>query len=260
MHTHDLLMPRLLAALSLVALLAAPALAQERRTVSGTVTDSGGRPVQYAMIDGGGNARALTNLSGEFRLLLPPKNKVEVNVRRIGYLPGKVIIEPGGDTTVTVTIGQLGILMETQVIRAREQTAKLSVTGFYDRMNQSVNGALVGEFILPEEIEMRKPNRATQLFEGRRGIQVRRFGNCYDVTTCYRITGSGGCAATVYLDGRRLNRLDQGAASINSAPSIDDLLNPSAVSAIEIYPRGGSAPPQFQSLAGTCAIVAIWTR
>lgn len=257
-----MLTQRTLAALAFIALLAAPASAQERRAVTGTVVDSGGRPVQYAMIDGGGNARALTNLSGEFRLLLPPKNKVEVNVRRIGFLPAKVLIEPGGDTTVTVTVAQLGIMMETQVIRAREQTVKLSVTGFYERMNQAVNGALIGEFVLPEEIEIRKPNRATQLFEGRRGIRVRRFGNCYDVTTCYRITGTGDCAATVYLDGRRLNPINQGsaAAGIAATPSIDDILNPSAVSAIEIYPRGSSAPPQFQSLAGTCAIVAIWTR
>lgn len=256
MQTLHVLTHRLPAALALTALCATTTLAQDRRAVSGTVVDSAGTPIPHVLIDGGPQARGLTNLSGEFRILLPPKNRVEIQVRRIGYLPGKVLVQPGGDTTVTVTLAQLGIILETQIIHAREQTAKLTSIGFYDRMNQSINGALVGEFILPEEIEMRRPNRATQMLEGRRGIRVQRFGNCYDITTCYRVTGSGSCAATVYLDGRRLNKLQ----NPNEAPSIDDLVGPTAISAIEIYPRGSSAPPQFQSLSGTCSIVAIWTR
>lgn len=258
MHTIPVLTGRVLSALSITTLFATTTAAQDRRTVSGSVVDSAGQPIPHAMIDGGPQARTLTNLSGEFRLQLPPRNRVEIQVRRIGYLPGKVLVQPGGDTTVAVTLTQLGILMETQVIRAREQVQKLNVIGFYDRMNDATRGALAGEFILPEEIEMRRPNRATQMLEGRRGIRVQRFGNCYDITTCYRITGTGGCAATVYVDNQRLNRFDD--ESIGNAPSIDDIVGPTAISAMEVYPRGSSAPPRYQSLAGTCAIVVIWTK
>jgi hypothetical protein len=127
-------------------------------------------------------------------------------------------------------------------------------------MADAQKGALVGEFITPEEIEMRNPQRVTQLLEQRNGIQVRRFGSCQVIDTCYRITGGGRCAATVYLDGQRLNKMSSAANDVNSAPSIDDIVPITGVSAVEVYARGSSAPAKYQSFAGTCAIVVIWTK
>lgn len=121
-------------------------------------------------------------------------------------------------------------------------------------------GSLVGEFVTPEEVEMRNPQRVTQLLEQRRGISVRRADRCQVIATCFRVFGSGGCAATVFLDGQRLNSLGTAAADASGAPAIDELIPVTGVSAIEVYPRGSSAPPRYQSLAGTCAIVLIWTK
>jgi hypothetical protein len=72
--------------------------------------------------------------------------------------------------------------------------------------------------------------------------------------------GQGNCAATVYLDGQRLNSLGTAAGDPTGAPAIDELIPVTGVSAIEVYPRGSSAPPRYQSLAGTCAVVVIWTK
>jgi len=244
----------------LVLVAATPADAQERRTVSGTVTDSGGRPIPYVSIDGGPKYRSLTNASGEFRVAVPPKEALDIAIRRIGFMPGKIRVEPGSDTTINVSLQQLGVLLTTQVVRAREQVRTLEMRGFYSRMLDKELGALVGDFVTPEEIEMRNPQRVTQLLEQVRGIQVRRMGSCFVIVQCYRVMGQGGCAATVYLDNQRLNPLAAAAADPTSAPPIDELIPVSGVSAIEVYPRGSSAPPRFQSLAGTCAIVVIWTR
>src|SRR5689334_11998156 len=56
--------------LSVLALLASAssAAAQDTRTVSGTVVDSGGRFIPYASIDGGPRVRTVSNGSGEFTL------------------------------------------------------------------------------------------------------------------------------------------------------------------------------------------------
>jgi outer membrane cobalamin receptor len=129
----------------------------------------------------------------------------------------------------------------TQVVRAQQQVRVLETRGFYSRMLDKERGALVGEFVMPEEIEMRSPQRVTQLLEQRSGIQVRRMGSCQVITTCYRVMGQGGCAATVYLDGQRLNRLGTAASDASGAPAIDELIPVTAVSAIEVYPRGSSA-------------------
>jgi hypothetical protein len=191
--------------------------------------------------------------------MLPQAQAFEITIRRIGYLPGKIRVLAGSDTSVGVSLQQLGVLMATQVIRAREQVRNLAVRGFYQRMADTERGGLNAEFVTPEEVEMRNPMRTSQLLDQKRGIRVRRVGNCYVVSTCYRIFGSSGCSATVYLDGRRLNNLAQ-AASGQAAVEIDDLVPVTGVSGIEIYARASQAPPQFQSMAGTCPIVLIWTK
>lgn len=234
--------------------------AQDRRTVSGTVTDSGGRPIPYVNIDGGPKYRTLTNASGEFTFSLPSKEGLDVAVRRIGFLPGKIRVEPGGDTTINVSLQQLAVLLTTQVVRAQQQVRALETRGFYGRMLEQERGSLVGEFVTPEEIEMRNPQRVTQLLEQRRGIRVERMGRCQVIATCFRVMGQGSCPATVYLDGQRLNSLGAASNDPSQAPAIDELIPVTGVSAIEVYPRGSSAPPRYQSLGGTCAIVLIWTK
>ena len=252
---NQTLLPRLRTALIALVVLPCWAWAQDVRTVSGTVTDSAGQTIPYVAIDGGARYRTLTNASGEWTMRVPVNEAFEVSIRRIGYLPGKVNVLKGSDTTIVVALQRLGVLLSTQVVRAQQQVRTLETRGFYDRMLDKERGALVGEFVMPEEIEMRNPQRVTQLLEQRRGIQVRRADRCQVIATCYLVYGQGGCAATVYLDNQRLNRLAGG-----EVPAIDELIPVTGVSAIEVYPRGSSAPPRFPMLAGTCAIVVIWTK
>ena len=214
------------------------------------------RRIPYVSVDGGPRFRTLSNAVGEFTLMLPSRQSFDIDVRRIGYLPGRIQIVAGSDTSVSVKLQQLGVLMETQIIRAREQVRNLAVRGFYQRMAETEKGGLNAEFVTPEEIELRHPMRTSQLLDQKRGIRVRRVGTCQVVSLCYRVFGPSGCSATIYLDGKRLNSLSVAGTSVE----IDDLVPVTAVSGIEIYARASQAPPQYQSLAGTCAIVMIWTK
>ena len=260
MHWVPSSLGRRMLGLMLLAFGASRAGGQETRIVSGVVADSGGRTVAYVSLDGGVKYRTITNAVGEFRLSIPANLGLEISVRRIGFLPTKVRVEPGADTTVNITIQQLAVLMTTQIVRAQQQVRTLELRGFYDRMLEQQRGALVGVFILPEEIEMRNPQRVSQLLEARQGVQVRRVGSCNIIATCYRVMGTAGCAATVFLDGQRLNSLAAASGNPGSAPAIDELIPVSSVSAVEVYPRGAMAPPKYQALGGTCAIVLIWTK
>jgi len=60
---------------------------------------------------------------------------------------------------------------------------------------------------------------------------------------------------TVYLDRVRI---------VGKFGSTDDFVNeivvPSSVAAMEVYPRGTGAPPEFQSMNGSCGVVLIWTK
>jgi hypothetical protein len=249
-----------IAAICLSLFAAKAAEAQEVRAVTGVVTDTGGRVISYVTLDGGPKYRTVTNAVGEFRFSVPPRDGFEVLVRRIGFLPTKFKVLPGADTTIKVPMEQLAIIMQTQIVRAQQLVRSLELRGFYERALESHKGALVGDFITPEEIEIRNPQRVTQLLDQKRGVTVRRTGSCQIIATCYRVYGQGGCAATVYLDGQRLNRLAMAAADGQGAPAIDELIPVTGVSGIEVYPRGSSAPPKYQALGGTCAVVVIWTK
>jgi hypothetical protein len=251
---------RLIAVAGLIASAAMPLRGQEMRTVSGTVTDSAGRFIPYVSIDGGAKYRTVSNAVGEYSLSVPTKDGLELQVRRIGFLPAKTLITPGSDTTVNIAMQQLAVMLTTQVVRAQQQVRTLELRGFYERMLETQKGALNGDYIMPEEIEMRSPNRVSQLLEEKRGITVRRVVGCNIIVTCFRVYGQGGCAATIYLDGQRLNPLRVASNDVSGAPAVDELIPVSGVSGIEVYPRGALAPPKFQSLGGTCAIVLIWTK
>lgn len=235
------------------------AMAQETRVVSGAVKDSAGNPVSYVSLDAG-RFRTLSNASGEFRLSVPASDRIDVTVRRIGYLPAKFRLEPGADTTIDVVVQPLAVLLSTQVVQAQQLVRALEVRGFYERMHESQRGALVGQFVTPEEIEMRRPSRVSQLLDQKHGIRVTRVGACNIIVQCFRVMGQGGCAANVYLDGQRLNPLRMESAGLSSAPPIDEIIPVSGVAGVEVYPRGATAPPKFQPLGGTCAVVLIWTR
>jgi len=61
---------------------------------------------------------------------------------------------------------------------------------------------------------------------------------------------------TVYLDrvrivGRVAGRLDD---------FVNEIVVPSSVAAMEVYPRGTGAPPEFQPMNGSCGVVLIWTK
>lgn len=234
----------------------------EQRVVTGIVKDSTGREIPYVNVILPRGRLIVSNQGGEFSFQFAGKDAVPITIRRLGFRAVDLRLPPGGDTTITIVLAPTPQPLQTTVIQT-ERMRTLDSRGFYSRLADREKGVLRGEFITPEEVERFKPSRATQLLEARNGIQVRRSGSCHVTTMCWVVLGSGGCVATVYLDGKRLNQLGEAQGTQTdprSAPYLDDLLSPTSIAGIEVYPRGGGAPPQYQALAGSCAIVLIWTR
>lgn len=258
---HQIVRPLLLALLAAVGGRAAQAQIPAERVVSGLVTDSGGRVIPYVNVVLPRGRLIVTNQGGEFSFRFPGKDQLPITLRRLGFRPLELKLPPGGDTTLTIVLEQVPQTMQTIAIQT-ERMRTLDSRGFYSRLADRERGALRGEFVTPEEVERFRPSRATQLLDQRSGIQTRRVGSCHVMTQCWVVLGTGGCTATVYLDGKRLNSLSaaQGTqSSPSSAPFLDELITPTAIAGIEVYPRG-SSPPQYQSMAGSCAVVLIWTR
>lgn len=235
------------------------------RTVTGTVRDTSGTPIPFVNVEGPRNLRALGDDNGRFHIILPAQEATSLTLRRLGYHAVTLALPAGADTSLTVHLDLVARqLAAVQVVTAAIQT--LRNRGFYDRIIEREQGLNTGQFITPEEIELRKPSRPTQLFDARMSVVVRRVGPCYRITQCWVVTGPSGCIMQVYLDGQRLLS-DLPMASFresggnNRAPVyLDDVINPSSIAGIEIYSRGASAPPKYQMPNSTCGVILIWTK
>jgi hypothetical protein len=251
-----------------------------QRVILGTVVDVRDRPVPFAAIAMTGArgerapaaARTTADDSGRFRLVVPHRDRVVFDARRVGYTPSRIALVPGGDTTIIVLLLPAATnLPRVEVRDAAPEPAGLA--GFEQRMEDRRRGAGAGWFITAKDIEAAKPLRATQVVDGVPSIYVRRTtGENFAI---YGRSGLGAeCPATVYLDGivvggitdMRLRRDRRGRVIIVKAGEgapIDILVVPSDIAGVEAYQRGIFAPPKLQPNdpdGMRCAIVAYWTK
>ncbi len=267
----------------LLALIAAYGLATSSLAAQTTIRiiDRDSVPIPYALVSVGKGEPRATDAAG--RILLKERfgETVSLKVQRIGYQPfqGSVPrVAADGEFLVGLTALPRG-LDTVRTVAARE--TPLSRTGFYDRMDRVRNGAITGEFITPEELELRNPSQFAQILRGRRSVTVmsppgdRRRRSV-------ALGRGGGCTMTVLLDGVRMNTMlepKQGDAptSLTARHSsgrnprndpyqdtnlgIDEVTAIGDVMAIEIYPSTANAPAELIPLTGngSCGIIAIWT-
>jgi hypothetical protein len=264
--------------LALVARATSPVTAsaqQGTRVVRGVVTDTAGRPVPWVNLRVGYSVRVLSNDSGHFHLPLRDRQAVTIDLRRIGYLPAELRLDAGGDTVLAVTLIPTAVALPTAVVQADARIRNLERRGFYQRMADREKGINTGHFITQEDIERRNtPPRVTSLFEGIPSVKVYHAKNGWTVPMGVQ---SGGCVMTTYLDGVRM-RLTQeerlssptgfyqrGGRSAEMPPpspiaSFDDVIRSGNLAGIEVYPRGNQAPPQYQTLSGSCGVILLWTK
>jgi hypothetical protein len=189
-------------------------------------------------------------------------NAIKLEVRRIGYRPASIEIAAGNDTTISVTMYAVPQRLAAVKVMA-EQLRKLEMAGFYERLANREKWGGSGQFLTPEDIELRKPHRVTQLLEGLNGVSTRRSDECATaLVRCWVAVGHDNCVMAVYLDGHRLEpeRLDPTVPKNRHPVYIDELAHVADISALEVYSRPTQAPPQYQSDVGRCGIVLIWTK
>src|ERR1041385_1391518 len=137
-------------------------------------------------------------------------------------------------------------------------SGSLAIHGFYDRMKQREQGTLDGYFITPEDIDLRKPNRASQMIEDVPGVRVMRLSG--NGQPRFIALGSNGCLATVYVNGVRLNLLTGNIGKEMLSVVFDEVTEPGSLAGIEVYSHGTRAPPGYAALNGSCSVVLIWTK
>ena len=231
--------------------------AQERATVSGTITaQSSGQPLSGAQVTiPSTTSRAVTDENGRFALLNVPQGTHTLRVTRLGFRP----------ITRDVSVGSAGatvtIAMESDPLRLEEMV----VTGYGEERRRNVSGA-IGSLRLEETVKDVPLTSVQQALQGRvAGVQVvQNAGNPGNAITV-RVRGSssisGGNDPLYVIDGVPMTQGNQGALNIGfGGQGIDAIadLNPSEIERIEVL-KDASAAAIYGSRASN-GVVLITTK
>jgi hypothetical protein len=266
---------------------ATPLLAQQEATASrarGTqsssaawrvvVRDTLGFAVPYAVVDANPGGRRVADDHGVVIYTRPRADSVRVIVRRIGFLiaDGWLRSDREGLVALTPVARSLAAMNVTE-----RQNTQLAQRGFYDRMERVQRGAIVGEFMTPEDLDRISPMLLSRALRESKYVKIARPPGGGVSGTAF--LGRADCGFTVLVDGQRVASLQDempGLTSINARgssraeffgrlrpPSLEELVAGSEIAAIEVYPSAANAPAELQARAmagrGSCGIIAIWT-
>jgi hypothetical protein len=228
----------------------------EAQSVTGAVVEvgdgSGVADARLLLLGADGTVRAVTmsGADGRFRLDLDGPGLVRLEVEHLAYAPWRTVeFSVGADEIIEVQV-RLGIdaipLEPLSVVARRFSRGRLA--GFEER--RTALGGFGGYFITEDEIARRPIATTTSLVRTTPGMSVARRGSG---VMLQNVIMAGNCVARTFVDGIRVSQTDGG--------SLDDLLPPERVAGVELYPRGMSAPAQYQDIEDPgCGVVLFWTK
>ena len=275
-------------ALILATLASLPATAAPAQVVRGHILEAESRkPVAGARVtlvrtqDTSG-AAAVSADDGRFIVRTRGGGVFSVEVARLGYRPqheGPFTLAEDQVLDLDVMLPVVPYTMDPVTVTAEVNTRFLRDVGFYDRKR-----ADFGHFITRDQIESHRASRPTDLLVAIPGVGIvpdpRSPGHVRLQMRGTHPAEGGACAPRVYVDGLVVIRGDAhplrpgGTAREdeieraldgdprNPEPSLDDIVNPDQIEAIEVYRSSSQVPAEFggTSVVTRCGVVVIWTR
>jgi hypothetical protein len=234
-------------ALAALALAAPPA---EAQVIQGVVIDAGSRvavagaDVELVEPRTGQRTGGMSDSAGTFLLTAARAGTYRLRVAHPSYTTyeaDSVAVNAGEAVMLEIRLGQAAIPLEPLVVTARRQVA---MTGFDERRK-----AGFGRFIARAEIDRRGAFRTSDLLRNVQGITLRPAGRS-GMFVLMRGGGTGLCQPAIWVDGVLARQL--------AGSTIDDLLAPNAIEAVEVYHAHAGAPTEY--VAGPCGVILFWTR
>ncbi len=215
--------------------------------VTGQVLDTIAMPVANAQVSIEGAAPvATTNARGEFRLDSLPGGTQALVVRRVGFAPGRTIVDINAGTPARVALRLERAVPRLGPVVVTAQAEALSRVGFEDRQKRGM-----GHFLDPEDIQRLQPQLVTSALRTIPGLRVVPTGSGGYTVESSRGVGAGGCIA-YWVDGAPFRELSPG--------DLDNAFPAGQIAAIETY-QPNMVPAQFTSPGmSSCTAVVIWTQ
>jgi len=210
---------------------------------------------------------SVTGTDGRFKFKLPGVGQYRLLVSRIGYpsiTTKRFIVDSAFTARVSLTLSSTPITLDTVTVVGNGIDTRLQYladAGFYKRRQEGF-----GHFLTRDEIDKRNPLILTDLLHGMSGVRVTCGGQQRDRAPGSRCTVTmraantmffrGKCNPSVVLDGVLL----QPGGTAGGGLSLDDLVNPFNIEALEVYPGPEGVPIQYSGYLSPCGAIVIWSR
>jgi hypothetical protein len=181
---------------------------------------------------------AVTDGDGRFQLPEVATGLYLLRVESLGYqvVEQRIRVMGASPFDIQVQLAPEALALEGVVVTSM-RSPRLAAGGFYDRLAMGH-----GTFVTREQIDARTPLRTSDIFRAMAGVQVRSSPR----SGVGLITLRGGCRPDIVIDGLNLG----------SDLSVDEVLIPSDLEAVELY-RVAGAPPQYSR--NTCGVILLWS-
>jgi hypothetical protein len=242
-------------------LLSFPGLASAQRVVGRVVDATTGASIANAdvQVENAQNVavRSVSDSSGQFMIRLRTgAGRYRVSARHLSYAPTAAEVELGEQDQVEVIIRLAVTALELPplevVARSRAPDPFLERSGYYER-----KAARSGAFIDPEEIERRQPMNTSDLFHRISGVRVVMLGGIRGNDIRITRGEDPNCSPRIYIDRVIVRR---GGRNDPRDASLDALIHPPNLHAIEIFRSPSEIPTEFGGVNVGCGVVVIWTK
>ena len=216
-------------------------------SIRGTVHDSVGGVIAGAtIVVVGSTVSARSAENGSFRLDSIPAGRVRLQVHRLGFSPRTLETDVAAalESRVEISLSPVPQRLGPVQVSERRTSSDERLAGYNARRERKV-----GYFVTRERIEAASSRRLTDLLSEIPG--VRFFSERGGPARALRLRGAK-CPPLVFLDG-----------SPATAGEFDlDIIDPSTVEGIEIYPDMMSVPPELLGPRDLdqCGVIAVWSR
>jgi hypothetical protein len=233
--------------------------------VTVTVADSAGHRVAGALVRVDSTEWRPVSDSGTIQLagLAPGRHLLEARAMGYDVSAFHVRLDPGDAASIGMTLHRTAaVTLQNVVVNAARDTARAPVVmrhdwteGFEHRKQMNIGGI----FIDQAQIQRRGAYKMTQLLANQPGVEIREMRNEFGEYNPYVVMRGTAtvrgekCPISYFLDGHPYELSDD--------ESVDQIIQPHDVAAIEIYPGASQVPAQFKtSTSARCGVIVIWSR